>query len=96
LFTDYFDDVSRNYADQTDLLTSRGQKAVDMAYRGDEVAGGSPGYPGKDAQRGSATSKDAYYFVGVHLSFRLGMADGSRGGYSRWGKKGYGCPANMQ
>ncbi len=91
LFTDYLDDVSKTYVDEADLLAAKGQKAVDMAYRGDEIANGNPSYPGKNTQRGSATSKDAYYFVGLHISFRLGFADGGNGRYSA-AKRGYGCP----
>ena len=37
LFTDYLDDVSTTYADPNDLLAARGQLAVDMSYRGDDV-----------------------------------------------------------
>jgi hypothetical protein len=71
LFTDYLDDVSTNYADAADLLAARGQQAVDLAYRGDELPGGNPTYPEKGAQRG-AQDKDWYYFTGLHLSFSLG------------------------
>lgn len=94
LFTDYLDDVSKNYVDEGELLAARGQKAVDMAYRGDEIANGNPLYPAKGVQRGSASSKDAYYFVGLHASFRLGFADAGNG-HRGSSKRGYGCPANM-
>lgn len=97
LFTDYLDDVSKLYIDQNDLLAAKGQKAVDMAYRGNEIPNGNPLYPAKGVQRGNASSKDAYYFVGLHLSFRLGTSDGSGfgSGGGRAKRKGYGCPANM-
>src|SRR5207249_6493504 len=72
LFTDYLDDVSSNYADANDLLAAKGQQAVDLAYRGDEVPGGNPTYPAKGAQRGSSALKDWYYLTGLTLSFRLG------------------------
>jgi opacity protein-like surface antigen len=72
LFTDYLDDVSTNYADAADLLAARGQQAVDLAYRSDELPGGNPTYPEKGAQRGGGQQKDWYYFTGLHLSFRLG------------------------
>lgn len=39
LFTDHLDDVSGNYVDEADLLAAKGQLAVDLSYRGDEVAG---------------------------------------------------------
>lgn len=89
LFTDYLDDVSTNYVDMTDLLTARGPIAVDISYRSDEV-GGSLSYPAKDDQRGSAKSKDYYYFTGVHLTYRLGGNGGGSGKKSRTG-----CPTNV-
>jgi hypothetical protein len=94
LFSDYLDDVSTTYAAESDLLAGRGQKSVDMAYRGDETALGSPLYPAKGAQRGNSKNKDSYYTIGLHLSFRLGSSDGEGSGHHRRGKD-YGCPANM-
>ena len=86
--TDYLDDVSTNYVDQNTLLTYRGQQAVDMAYRGDEVSGKlAPGtYPADGAIRGSAKYKDWYSFSGFTITYRLG-------GGSGWGKqKAMRCP----
>ena len=37
LKTDYLDDVSSYYVDQNTLLAARGQTAVDLAFRGDEL-----------------------------------------------------------
>ena len=91
LFTDYFDDVSTTYADPNDLLAARGQLAVDMSYRGDEVPSGSPAYPTKGDQRGGEKSKDYYYFSGLHLTYRLGAGGGGRDG----GKNKTGCPVNV-
>jgi len=97
LFTDYLDDVSTNYADPNDLLAGRGQLAVDMSYRGDDV--GNPAYPEKGAQRGSAKRKDTYYFTGLHLTYRLGSNSGGRGLFGGGGRKGnkngIGCPVNV-
>jgi Domain of unknown function (DUF6089) len=92
LFTDYFDDVSSIYADPNDLLAAKGQLAVDISYRGDEVAGGSTVYPVKGYQRGGEKNKDIYYFSGIHLTYRLGSGNG--GGLFGGGgsKKGLGCP----
>jgi len=89
-FTDYLDDVSTNYADEADLLAARGPKAVELAYRGDEVPNGNPLYPEKGAQRGGADQQDVYYFTGLHLTFRLGAGGGGIGKGS--GKKRFGCP----
>jgi hypothetical protein len=92
LFTDYLDDVSRNYAAAEDLLAERGQQAVDFAYRGDEVAGGDPLYPAKGAQRGGSREKDWYYFTGLTLRFQLGGGDGSTSGGKMFGRNGLKCP----
>jgi hypothetical protein len=96
LFTDYLDDVSTSYADPNDLLAGRGQLAVDMSYRGDDV--GDPVYPIKGAQRGSAKNKDTYYFTGLHLTYRLGAGNGGSGLFGGGGKKNKnstGCPVNV-
>lgn len=89
LFTDYFDDVSSVYADPNDLLAAKGQLAVDLSYRGDEVPGGSATYPTKGAIRGGEKKKDMYYFTGIHLTYRIGGGSGLFGGESR---RKYGCP----
>jgi opacity protein-like surface antigen len=68
LFTDHLDDVSGNYVDQSRLLTARGQTAVDLAYRGDEVGAGP--YPSPGINRGSPKSKDGYYYIAVTYTLR--------------------------
>lgn len=98
LFTDYLDDVSTTYADPADLLAGRGQLAVDMSYRGDEI--GNPVYPAKGAQRGKSKNKDNYYFTGLHLTYRLGAGNNSGGnGLFGGGRKGSknstSCPVNV-
>ncbi|MEO5499822.1 MAG: DUF6089 family protein [Ginsengibacter sp.] len=91
LFTDYLDDVSTTYVDESTLLANRGPKAVALAYRGDEVKSGSP-YPVGGSIRGGAKNKDWYYFTGITLSFKLGNGDGRSGGRN----KQYGCPVNVR
>ncbi len=91
LFTDYLDDVSTNYIDRADLLGAKGQLAVDLSYRGDEV-GSSTLYPAKGEIRGSIENKDYYYFSGVHLTYRLEI---SGGGTGRGRKSQTGCPVNV-
>jgi hypothetical protein len=89
-FTDYLDDVSTIYVDENILLANKGQQAVDLAYRGDEVGAGP--YPAEGTPRGTLAAKDWYYFTGVTLSFRLGAGGG--GGEGRGGRKSkVGCPA---
>ncbi len=97
LFTDYLDDISKNFADPADLLAAKGQLSVDMSYREDEVPGGNPAYPSKGAMRGNPKSKDWYYFSGLHLTYRLGSGGDGGGGYGggRGRKSRTGCPVNV-
>lgn len=94
-FTDYLDDVSKGYVDPNDLLAARGQLAVDMSYRGDELPTSDPyydpNYPVKGYQRGGADKKDFYYFGAFHLTYRLGNGGSGLGRK----KNGVGCPTNV-
>lgn len=67
LLTDYLDDVSGEYADEAALLAARGQTAVDLAYRGDEVGAGA--YPAAKTQRGSKQT-DGWYYMSVTVTVR--------------------------
>jgi len=71
LFTDYLDDVSTRYVDQTALLAARGPKAVEMAYRGNQVKGSTDTYPADGTVRGNSKHKDWYYFSGIRVSIAL-------------------------
>ena len=70
-FTDYLDDVSTSYIDENTLLAARGQQAVNLAYRGDEV-NPSWNYPPDGEQRGTPTEMDWYYFIGMSLDVKIG------------------------
>ena len=70
-FTDYIDDVSTHFVDRDILLQYRGQTAVDLAYRGDEVLGGNQNYPMHGEQRGTPTEMDWYYFLGTTIEVKL-------------------------
>ena len=89
LFTDYLDDVSDVYVDRNSLLTNRGAKAVELAYRGDEIKEGTFTYPDGGSQRGSPKVKDWYYFTGLTLSYKLG------GGNRTGDKSQWACPKNV-
>lgn len=89
LFTDYLDDVSDVYVDRDLLLANRGAKAVELAYRGDEIKDGTFTYPEGGSQRGSPKVKDWYYFTGLTLSYKLG------GGHKAGDKSQVGCPKNV-
>lgn len=87
LSTDYLDDVSATYVDEATLLAAKGPKAVELAYRGDELKNNSSGYPANGTRRGSPKLKDWYYFHGISLSIGLDLKRGTRARY--------GCPAGV-
>lgn len=69
LTTDYLDDVSDRYVAEADLLKARGVKAVELAYRGDEVSNNA--YPVAGDIRGNPKNKDGYYYVAFTYTFRF-------------------------
>lgn len=91
LFTDYLDDVSKTYVDQTALLNVKGQLAVDMAFRGNQVS--NQLYPANGTPRGNPNKKDWYYFAGIHLTYLLGNGGGG-GIYGSRRKNRNGCPGS--
>ena len=94
LFTDYLDDVSTTYVDPNLLLTNRGPKALELAFRGGEIDKTAT-YPLLLTKRGEPKNKDWYYFTGITLSFRLPAKGEGSGGWDKpGGKKKFklGCP----
>ncbi len=89
-FTDYLDDVSTIYVDQTILANAKGAKAVEMAYRGNELKGGAP-YPAAGTIRGGSKYKDMYYYTGIRVSIALISRND---GY--YGRGRTDCPRNVQ
>jgi hypothetical protein len=89
-FTDYLDDVSTFYVDQTILANAKGAKAVEMAYRGNELKGGAP-YPTAGTVRGGSKYKDMYYYTGIRVSIALISRND---GY--YGRGRTDCPRNVQ
>ncbi len=89
--TDYLDDVSTTFVDEALLFANRGQLAVEMAFRGDELKTGL-NYPTDGSQRGGAKSKDWYYFSGINLIVRL---NGNGGGGASGNKFKTGCPSRF-
>jgi hypothetical protein len=86
--TDYLDDVSTTFVDQNTLLANRGQLAVDLAFRADELMSGLS-YPAGGSKRGEIKNKDWYYFSGFILSIKLpGITGNSR-------KSKTGCPGRI-
>jgi Domain of unknown function (DUF6089) len=92
-FTDYIDDVSTTYVDQAALQNARGSKAVELAYRYDEISGAS--YPAQGTLRGNADNKDAYFYIALTVTVRhffdsYKKTSGIPGGRK---EKRAGCPA---
>lgn len=67
LFTDYLDDVSTNYPDETQLFKERGQAAVDLSFRGNEIDPALTFPSGK--QRGNSAHNDNYYTSSLTLAY---------------------------
>lgn len=93
LFTDYLDDVSGVYVDETTLRNAKGATAAALAYRGDEVHGSQ--YPPAGTARGNANNKDGYYYFAFTYTFRFWFdkykkTSGIPGG---GGDKKVGCPS---
>lgn len=72
LFTDYFDDVSSTYPDNTVLANRKGTTAAEMSYRGFSNHTQNPLPPPEGSIRGNPDKKDWYYFLGVKLSWHFG------------------------
>src|ERR1700712_3375213 len=70
-FTDYIDDVSSFYVDQTTLQNAKGPIAVEMAYRANELKGGNQTYPPSGTKRGNPNHNDFYYYTGIRVSIAL-------------------------
>ncbi len=68
--TDYLDDVSTTYIDKDLLTRMRGENAVIIAYRGNQLTNGSP-YPAAGTARGNPDTKDAYFFLTATLKVRM-------------------------
>ncbi|MGH2648484.1 MAG: hypothetical protein ACRDE8_12985 [Ginsengibacter sp.] len=97
IFTDYLDDVSNAYVDEASLLNARGAKAVELAYRGNEVHA-SP-YPAAGVNRGNPNNKDGYYYIAITYTIRYFFDKYKKiAGILPGGKKSkrVGCPASRQ
>lgn len=96
LFTDYLDDVSGSYVDEATLRTARGQQAVDVAFRTDELNAAAT-YPTAKTVRGDGKKNvDGIYYISLTFSLRYwfdkykqtaGLPGGGR-------EKKVGCPGS--
>lgn len=66
--TDYIDDVSRSYVSMDTLLAYKGQKAVDLSYRGNTQEKWDGNYPNYKFQRGDYKKNDWYWTVGLSVT----------------------------
>jgi hypothetical protein len=73
-FTDYLDDVSGAYADQTKLTSEKGYLAAELAYRTDELVGYEGTKPVAGTMRGDSANDDWYLFNSITYSFKFGGA----------------------
>jgi len=91
LRTDYLDDVSDTYVDQNILFAAQGPKAVELAFRGDELKDNPQAYPAGGTQRGNKNANDFYYFGLFRIDFRMNWfdRDGSRT------DRGLKCPSRL-
>jgi hypothetical protein len=94
LFTDYLDDVSGKYPDENELFKGRGQLAVDLSYRGDEIDPLLPFPSGK--QRGSPSHKDNFYTTSLTFIYTFSHHN-LFGGIGKRNKsiKNLDCPKNV-
>jgi hypothetical protein len=94
LFTDYLDDVSDRYVDGAALQAARGAKAVELAYRGDEIKPGP--YPVAGDIRGNPKIKDGYYYIAFTYTFRFWFDSYKKTSGIPGGKrdKKVGCPSS--
>jgi hypothetical protein len=69
-FIDYLDDVSKNFVDKDKLMAAKGPRAVELAFRGDEIHRNAA-YPNEGEQRGTPTEMDWYYYMGITIETRL-------------------------
>ena len=69
-FTDYIDDVSSSYADRQKLLAARGERAVALAFRSNELDRSNE-YPLHGEQRGTPAEKDWYYMMGISAEIKM-------------------------
>lgn len=68
-FTDYLDDVSREYPN-VEALYEKNPVAARLSYRVPELTGGDFDNPA-DVKRGNPSNKDRYFVGGITLSFNL-------------------------
>lgn len=70
-FTDYLDDVSGSYADETKMKAEKGFVAADLAYRTDELTGFAGTSPVAHTARGNSSNKDWYLVNTASFTYKF-------------------------
>ncbi len=63
--TDYLDDVSRTYVNMDTLAMYKGEKAVELSYKGNQNVDWDGNYPDLKFQRGDFRKNDWYWTAGL-------------------------------
>jgi hypothetical protein len=77
-FTDQIDAVSGAYPLESSLRAARGDLAVELSYRGDELSGEDLRFPPEGTMRGNPRTKDWYYGAMLKFVWSLGERSNSR------------------
>lgn len=70
-FTDYIDDISKNYVDHGTMINWAGELAAAAADRTHELDGYEDFYHSHNLSRGNPQTKDWYNFFGITLTTKL-------------------------
>ncbi len=70
-FTDYIDDISKNYVDHTIMTNYAGELGAAAADRTNELEGYEGYYHAHNLSRGNPTTKDWYNFFGITLTTKI-------------------------
>jgi hypothetical protein len=95
LYTDYLDDASKKYPDQTELFKARGQLAVDVSFRGDEIDPTLQFPSGRI--RGNPQQNDNYYTSTISFIYIFSEHSFFGNNFGSSGKriKGLPCPRKV-
>ena len=70
-FTDYIDDISKNYVEHGTMINWAGELAAAAADRTHELDGYEDFYHSHNLSRGNPQTKDWYNFFGITLTTKL-------------------------
>jgi len=94
LFTDYLDDVSRSYPKENELYKQRGQLAVDLSFRSDEIDPALT-FPDAGKMRGNPKQNDNYYTSSLTLTYIFSAHSLFQGTAGKGSKRSLDCPKDV-